>query len=141
MSEIKIPVSWLRDKGIYLLLADSHHFLGSMRGKGEFVTSFAERENTGKQPVPDWVPVIAITKIETFKRLAGNRLSWALRNTGDITKWKPDAELLMEIYMAEQEKKKLNEQGFEDVVRYGFDQTNPQIFLMKYINFTKKILI
>lgn len=108
--EIKLPVKWLREKGIEILYAydeGDHNF--RCGGENGYITSFADRENKGKQPVKGWVPVAMTFTDETEVENTASTHYWALKNRSDggqnIYKWKPNAKALMEIYTAEQSAK------------------------------------
>ncbi len=106
MNEIKIPVSWIKKKGIVLsgrdLCCDNSGFLSSWdhikyNHNSWCVTAFADRKNTGKQPVDDWVPVCWDAGFFRGTSLANIRLDWSL-----LKSWKPNIEALYKIYLAEQ---------------------------------------
>ena len=128
MTDIKLPVKWLQEKGIKICVGDcwTHNWAcdivnGNVISGSDsvnfncvpyediFITSFADRENTGEQPVEDWVPVetLDIVDYKDDTRTA-SEIDWVRPNDGDvkhgyICSWKPNAEALMEIYTAEQE--------------------------------------
>ena len=74
-NEIKLPVKWIKEKGIGIHVDDGFYnqtlnlsfsiTMGQLDkfnpsdkdSEYLFITSFADRENTGEQPVDDWVPV------------------------------------------------------------------------------------
>jgi len=127
MTDIKLPVKWLQEKGIKICVGDcwTHNWAcdivnGNVISGSDsvnfncvpyediFITSFADRENTGEQPVEDWVPVetLDIVDYKDDTRTA-SEIDWVRPNDGDvkhgyICSWKPNAEALMEIYTAEQ---------------------------------------
>jgi len=115
----KLPVSWIKDKGIELAVGDELFYNLSPKGQviiktknqadifnsrndnWHFITSFADRQNPGKQPVADWVPVdyICPSGAKGFGKL---NLDWSLTDDiGDIKYWKPNFDALHEIYEKE----------------------------------------
>lgn len=118
--EIKLPATWLVSKGIKISPDDDWYNGGYEKVSEEianllnsgstisgFITSFANREDTGEKPVEDWVPVICIANCgTTYKCNTG--MNWSLdgpSTTYNISYWKPDDKALMEMYTAEQNAK------------------------------------
>ena len=117
MSDIKIPVKWVKEKKIKFSLNDvlSNGGINSYKLTGEgalninnnafydhhYITEFADRENTGKQPVADWVPIDAVLNDghRYNKTWAGELLTWD--SNGSIAEWKPNIDALYKIYLAE----------------------------------------
>lgn len=114
--DIYLPVSWVEEKGIELIDDDIVIGTGMItREKFQYITSFAERENSGDQPVTDWVPVImGFSNGNTLKNNASDHF-WDLKNMhgkcngGYIVKWKPNAEALVTIYLSEQKEKEISD--------------------------------
>ncbi len=123
MSEIKIPVDWIRKKEIKLILGDgfksgevygtlSHTQASDMNDSAWpkcdacFITSFADRENTGEQPVSDWVPVDCVFEVRDKSGVLASVLNWGLLESAvdNIKKYKPNIEALYEIYLSETKK-------------------------------------
>lgn len=115
MVDKKIPTIWMEEKGIELLgrdlcvnnrgdLCSYRHLKNDYVLNSWYVTEFADRENTGKQPVADWVPVALCDPDGNGEcHSTANYIEWALRADRNISLWKPNIEALYEIYLAEQE--------------------------------------
>lgn len=86
VDEIKIPVKWILKKGINPISDDNCVRVG----KESFITSFSERENTGLQPVSDWVPVIITYPSESKDKVFSGEVEWSLRSDRTIPLWKPN---------------------------------------------------
>lgn len=138
MNEIKIPISWQKGKGIELVVGDEWLSINGSNGKikegditwfngdkcfyldgenvGEqvYITSFAERENDGKQPVADWVPIICYSSTEDnlYVDFLAGKCCWDKFTLFDIKKWKPNIEALNKIYLAEQKEKEIKKEKF-----------------------------
>lgn len=121
---IKIPVEWARKKGIDLFPGDIAHNdvyelykipkyyeinqynlpqCNKEKASHIFITEFAERENTGVQPVGDDIPVYCFGENIDVTSNAAKR--WIWDNIYDIESWKPNIEELNKMYLAEQENK------------------------------------
>jgi len=117
----KIPVSWIKEKGIELAIGDKwstkdetlqgtignddviKSFLASVFVNEPFITSFADRQNPGKQPVADWVPV-DYTCPSGSRGFGKLNLDWSLTDDiGDIKHWRPNFDALHDIYTKEKE--------------------------------------
>ena len=126
--EIKLPVEWLKEKGITPSVKDKIvNMVGNTAAwndrdslnidrlwEGWYVTAFADRENTGKPPVADWVPVECKGPFWAGIVVDARGLNWNLTGSHGIKfawikSWKPSAKALMEIYTAEQNKIKESE--------------------------------
>jgi len=100
MSDIRVPTDWLKDKGIKTISSDNWVCFDEQT----FIVSFADRENTGEQPVADWVPVIATYKNgRESDGLNAYGHGWPVGDGYNyLEKWKPNIKALYEIYLAEQ---------------------------------------
>ena len=72
-----------------------------------FVVSFADRPNTGKQPVGDDVAVNAYLKGQWLTYDKSCNFDWAIKD--GIEKWKPNHSAMLKQYQAEQGLQKLDE--------------------------------
>lgn len=85
--------NYLIDREDYVAAANTY-----TKDEGErFMSSFAQRENTGTQPVPEDFPVIVWFR--NGDKYTGNAgyYSWGVYGeSDDITLWKPDIEVLIE---------------------------------------------
>lgn len=117
--EIKLPATWLVSKGIKISPDDDWYNGGYEKVSEEianllnsgstisgFITSFADRENTGEQPVADWVPVNLGGSNEMLDRETriASEFKWQRGVFPETETWKPDAKELMEMYTTEQNK-------------------------------------
>lgn len=120
MSEIKLPVRWLKEKGIKLVVGDKFKSFGNSEdwelkhntghtaelsifdflSNDDHLTSFAYRENTGDQPVDGWVPVVwhkdRNAKGNTY---LAEEVEWS--SLVNNPRWKPNIEALYKIYETE----------------------------------------
>ena len=99
MTEIKLPAKWLKERGIEVsLMLDTGEFVVVGKDTSGYVRTFGYRQhNTGKQPVPDPAPVKVVFCDGTWRATVHALFSWE-----KVDRWKPNAEALMEIYIAEQ---------------------------------------
>jgi len=66
------------------------------------VTSFADRPNTGKQPVADWVPINCEFESDEFAYdMQADYFEWSLEDPNAIKSWKPNFDALHELYEKE----------------------------------------
>lgn len=122
-TEIKIPLKWVKEKGIKIHSGDivsdfesgrplvdsqleninNYEYLGNVGENKFFITSFAERENTGEQPFDDCVPIDTrhINDVE-HENIKSDGISWQTDVYGYMTHYKPNIEALYEIYKSEQ---------------------------------------
>lgn len=98
MTKIKIPLSWVKDKGMSLSDGDIIiHFKGE-----EFLLSFHKRKNNGKQPVDSWVPVTGIANCGKEYNCKSGDMNWSTEGPSyiyNINTWKPNIGKLNEMYI------------------------------------------
>ena len=100
LSEVRLSnINWVGDNIVV------HRNVSPESLKGWFVKEFSERKNnTGDQPVPDWVEVEINTHLSNgFIRLKECTPSWGLGGSNPILEWKPDMTSLMEHYKVREE--------------------------------------
>lgn len=115
-NDIKIPVSWIKKKGIKLAIGDYSPEIGNinssnvdyinsdlLNGCAMYISSFAYTENIGVKVIDDWVPIDTVSNLGETD-IEEHKYSWVIKNgTHYVAKWKPNIEALYKIYLAEQE--------------------------------------
>jgi len=141
----KIPVSWLKDKGIELSGGDKWStedetiqatinisdigsaFLACVSAKEIFITSFADRLNTGKQPVADWVPVVLKTDVGSLITGPAGGEDWN-SDLFTIESWIIHFDALHEIY----EKETAMKNPVHDPDQYSANQCSDEREMTKH---------
>jgi hypothetical protein len=89
-------------KSSWKIAANNCKAFNSIDNSYLYLVSFADRPNTGKQPVDDDVILSGKFKIGSFTDIQANYFNWNLKSQDAILSWKPSYDYMLEQYQSEQ---------------------------------------